>query len=99
MIVAQTIEYLRVRLHDPSAQKGCLTEVELGAFDGPNFTGRNLLGIGRQERLGGDGDLVVQHVAGGGTAKIEIGMRAQVHDRRLGRPRLERSATRCLALS
>ena len=63
MIVAQAIEYLRVRLQNPSAQAGCLTEVELGAFDGSNFTGRNLLGIGRQERLGGDGDLVVQHVA------------------------------------
>ncbi len=90
MIIAQAVEQLRIRLSDPCPEPRRLPEIKWSGIDGADLPGRNLRGVGRQEGLGRDGDLMAEHVAARGAAEVEIGMSAEVDDGRFGRSRLER---------
>jgi hypothetical protein len=94
VIVAQAVEQLRIRLSDPRTQQRRLPEVERRAGDGTDFPGGDLGVVGRQERLGRDGDFMTQHVAARGAAEVEVGVGTQVYDGRFRCPRLERQRQR-----
>jgi hypothetical protein len=89
MVVTLPVQQLLVGTADARASHNRPPEIEQGALNGPDLTGRYLHRIGRQKRVGGDRDAVAEYVARRGTGQVEIGVRAEADDGRCCGPRHE----------